>query len=92
MLTIDSKWWLEGRGDEAIKFNISVCLKVFHPKMFGGGMKGGFVSDLVKSLLRIRFFGEKPNTQLTSFSHLCTVDGKKRVTIKSFPQLPRALI
>lgn len=57
MLTIESKWWLEGRGDEVIKLHFSVCLQVFHPKSFGGGMKAGLVSHLVKFLLHISFLG-----------------------------------
>lgn len=69
---------VEGRGDGVIKFNFSVCLKVFQlqPKMLDGA-KAGFVWHLVKSLLRIGWeTGTKgPNTQINSFSHLCTADG-----------------
>lgn len=39
-------------GDGLVKI-FSVCLEVFHTKIFGGEIKLAFVSDVVKSLKRI---------------------------------------
>lgn len=64
---IESKWWLEGRGNGAIKFSFSVCFKVFRTKMLGG-VKAGFVSNLVKFLLCISCETEKAKYSNNSIS------------------------